>query len=615
MQEIIKKLIKVPVKELNKELIKNPEVSVIIQTYNHEKYIKQCIEGVLMQKTNFPYEILIGEDDSIDNTRNICIEYANKEPKLIGLTLHSRENVIFVNNKPTGRFNSFYNFSRSRGKYIAICEGDDFWTDKYKLQKQYDYLEHNIDVSGCFHNSIVVDGNNSKISEEWYDKRKQEKNSFKEKFTQKDCLTALGSSYPSCSLMFRRDIFNDIPDWFLQTYSDFTLDLLITQNGFLSYLPFNASAYRIHSGGIWQGVNQKDKHKIMLERLKILYQSHELRNKYADILKRRIIKDISIIEELERAENKRNLKIVHFIKFSKHTNANDIDFLNETLKRARIFFSENADIELYAFNFNNQNLLDKETQFNFINEELNSVSLFLKFISRIESDYIILTIDNSLIQPFFYSTVYNYIKKKYDSLVINSRQLQKKYLKVGQISEMYSEVGIRNNLSDCFIFKKELIEHFIFNDIKFSNKNFYDIFLINLMYFSNKFFWDTFANLLFIKVENKSGRRNYFYSTENKKFVTIINQIFEKQVFFHQKIKRKILQRILNNNDNYIQPKKNQTLSIIEKQLNTYYEQEVYRSLKEFSYQNFDNIMIEKEKPKKTKKSYFRKILKRIIKA
>src|SRR5690554_6846745 len=136
---------------MEKEL--KPIVSVCVQTYNHEKYIKECLEGILMQQTTFPFEIILGEDESSDGTREICKAYAEKYPDIIRLFLRSRKDVIYVNKRPTGRFNLLENLKVTKGKYVAICEGDDYWTDPLKLQKQVDFLEGNSEYSMCFHNA------------------------------------------------------------------------------------------------------------------------------------------------------------------------------------------------------------------------------------------------------------------------------------------------------------------------------------------------------------------------------------------------------------------------------------------------------------------------------
>ena len=121
----------------------NPLVSVVTITYNHAPYIAKCIEGVLMQQVNFPMEFIIAEDCSTDGTRAICEEYAKKYPDLIRL-LPSEGNMGAVMNEQRA-------FEAARGKYIATCEGDDYWTDPLKLQKQVDFLESHSDYSVCFH--------------------------------------------------------------------------------------------------------------------------------------------------------------------------------------------------------------------------------------------------------------------------------------------------------------------------------------------------------------------------------------------------------------------------------------------------------------------------------
>lgn len=118
-------------------------LSVVTITYNHAPYIAKCIEGVLMQQVNFPMEFIIAEDCSTDGTRAICEEYAKKYPALIRL-LPSDGNMGAVMNEQRA-------FEAARGKYIATCEGDDYWTDPLKLQKQVDFLESHPDYSVCFH--------------------------------------------------------------------------------------------------------------------------------------------------------------------------------------------------------------------------------------------------------------------------------------------------------------------------------------------------------------------------------------------------------------------------------------------------------------------------------
>lgn len=124
-------------------------VSVYMLAYMHEGFIGRAIESILMQQTNFRFELCIGEDDSSDRTREICLEYAKQYPETIRLFLRSRDDVVWIDGKPTGRRNAILSRAACRGKYIAICEGDDFWIDEYKLQKQFDFMEGNLDYSIC----------------------------------------------------------------------------------------------------------------------------------------------------------------------------------------------------------------------------------------------------------------------------------------------------------------------------------------------------------------------------------------------------------------------------------------------------------------------------------
>ena len=110
-----------------------PLVSVKMITYNHAPYIAQAIEGVLQQKTNFPFELVIGEDCSTDGTREIVFEYQEKYPDIIR---------VITSDKNVGMKKNGYRTTKAcRGKYVAFCEGDDYWHHPDKLQKQVDYLE------------------------------------------------------------------------------------------------------------------------------------------------------------------------------------------------------------------------------------------------------------------------------------------------------------------------------------------------------------------------------------------------------------------------------------------------------------------------------------------
>lgn len=133
----------------------DPLVSVIIITYNHEKYLRDSIEGCLEQKTDFPYEIIIHDDASTDGTTDIVREYAEKYPDLI-IPILQKENQY---SKGTKIIQSII-IPHSKGEYIAICEGDDYWCNPNKLERQIKFLQENPSFVGSSHQSLVISGNN-----------------------------------------------------------------------------------------------------------------------------------------------------------------------------------------------------------------------------------------------------------------------------------------------------------------------------------------------------------------------------------------------------------------------------------------------------------------------
>jgi glycosyltransferase involved in cell wall biosynthesis len=168
-------------------LSKNPLVSVVMITYNHMPFIIEAIQGVLKQETDFPIELIIGEDCSTDRTGEIVLDYQKKYPDRIRV-ITSDTNVGMMNN-------SKRTMAACRGKYIALCEGDDYWTDPYKLQKQLDYLENNEDY-GLIYSRVKV----------FNDKKGCfEKNITAKAFNNKELL--LSNTIPTVTTMFRSDLY------------------------------------------------------------------------------------------------------------------------------------------------------------------------------------------------------------------------------------------------------------------------------------------------------------------------------------------------------------------------------------------------------------------------
>jgi len=139
------------------------KVSIICIVYNHEKYIEKALNGFLMQKVNFNYEILIHEDASTDNSSNILKKYENKYRDKIKV-IYQKENKYSKGISPSKPL-----YEMAQGKYLAICEGDDYWIDENKLQKQVDFLEKNLEYVATYHNVFVVDSKGEKLKNdlEW----------------------------------------------------------------------------------------------------------------------------------------------------------------------------------------------------------------------------------------------------------------------------------------------------------------------------------------------------------------------------------------------------------------------------------------------------------------
>lgn len=142
-----------------------PMVSVIVLAYNHVETIDQCLEGVLAQDFEGGLEVVLGEDDSNDGTREKCVEWAKRYPAVIRLFLGSRKDNIAVNGKPSGARNWLECHSQCKGKYIAYCEGDDYWIDSHKIQLQVEALESSEDNVICYHR-VKIDRAGTLLSDE-----------------------------------------------------------------------------------------------------------------------------------------------------------------------------------------------------------------------------------------------------------------------------------------------------------------------------------------------------------------------------------------------------------------------------------------------------------------
>lgn len=212
-----------------------PMVSVLVLTYNHERYISEALESILMQNVDFRYEILIGDDASTDNTVEILLRYKRKYPDIIKL---------FLNKINLGATHNAYNILKeARGYYLATCEGDDYWTDKKKLQIQVDFLEKNKNFIGCSHMFTVIDENGVPYKKyiNWIKK--------KENFTLDDFKGIYLPGQPA-TFVRRNLVYDNLIDlnYLLDTHNmigDRTLMLLWLLHGNFGFIDRNMSCYRV----------------------------------------------------------------------------------------------------------------------------------------------------------------------------------------------------------------------------------------------------------------------------------------------------------------------------------------------------------------------------------
>lgn len=215
-------------------------VSIICNTYNHFPYITDCLEGFLKQKTNFSFEVLVHDDASTDGTDTIVREYAKRYRNIIKPIYQS------VNQYSRGiNISMQYQFPRVRGKYIALCEGDDYWTDPLKLQRQYDIMEKYPDIDICAHSVERISASTGKRID-FIEPYKQDKIILTEQVIMKE-----GGFVGTSSLFFRSRLNYDIPKFRKILPLDYTIQIHGALRGGMLYLCNPMSVYRWMTPGSW----------------------------------------------------------------------------------------------------------------------------------------------------------------------------------------------------------------------------------------------------------------------------------------------------------------------------------------------------------------------------
>lgn len=266
------------------------KASICMVTYNQEKYISEAIESVLKQEVNFDYELVIGEDCSTDRTRAIVQDYAREHPKKIRLLLRETNQGM--------QWNFYHALQACQGEYIALLEGDDYWLDFQKLQKQVDFLDANPDFSACFTRAMVVYDRN--VSPAFYIPGNRPDKTI---YTTEDLLAK--NYIATCSMVFR-NLINDIEftPFLSLSMVDRPLHVLLSLRGPIGYFNEVMAAYRLHPEGVW--TKQEEIYKLQADIRTYQVFMQFLPTKYTRQVTQQIVKTHQLIAiELMRREERR----------------------------------------------------------------------------------------------------------------------------------------------------------------------------------------------------------------------------------------------------------------------------------------------------------------------
>ena len=278
-------------------------VSICCNTYNHENYIRQALEGFVMQKTTFPIEIIIHDDASTDGTAEIVKEYEKKYSQLFRC-IYQQKNQF---SKGIG-VSVNYTWPKARAKYIALCEGDDYWTDPYKLQKQVDFLKNNPEYVVCSH-----------LVENFHQDNTRESYIFPHQSTRKETYTFEDFLYRNhintCSVVYRWQFDKTpLPEWFSDHFTgDYSLHLLHAYQGHVKVLPEVMAKRRIHSKGIMSGSRGKYRVWRIKDRISFMHNINEYSNYGYDQIIRNLITNYqqSLINALLDEDNEHDSKRIY----------------------------------------------------------------------------------------------------------------------------------------------------------------------------------------------------------------------------------------------------------------------------------------------------------------
>uniref|UniRef100_UPI004049BF3C glycosyltransferase n=1 Tax=Flavobacterium sp. TaxID=239 RepID=UPI004049BF3C len=229
-----------------------PTVSVCMLTYNHAKYLEEAINGILFQKTIFKIELVISNDNSSDDTNSIIEKIINKNNSNIVIRyFNQKENLGMMEN-------FIFTLKQCKGEYIALCEGDDYWTDPLKVQKQIEFMKSNNQLSFTFHRAEIL--HNGILELNYKNKAYNDRGTI----STDSFLMKAGARFCTASAIFKSEILNPFPDWLIKCHvGDFPLMFLALENGKIGYLKDVMCVYRFQSEGSWSEANLMFKNRIL----------------------------------------------------------------------------------------------------------------------------------------------------------------------------------------------------------------------------------------------------------------------------------------------------------------------------------------------------------------
>lgn len=252
-------------------------VSVRLMCYNHENYIRQAMDGIMMQETDFKVEVVVGDDFSSDDTLNIIKEYESTDNIHIKILQREKGDAYWDERQKRGRLYNFLNIMENcTGKYIALLDGDDYWIDPMKLQKQHNFLDSHPECSVCF-----------TAAKSYHEKNPEKERIFKPKKVNKkstynleDAIIKAGDFMITATIFLREKYVSEIPDWvFAAPVGDMPLSLFLGTKGKYGYLNDLTSVYRVNTAGSWsQQMNFEKRRKHVVQILKTLDNFNEYTN-------------------------------------------------------------------------------------------------------------------------------------------------------------------------------------------------------------------------------------------------------------------------------------------------------------------------------------------------